>query len=155
MLVPTDSAGRKCGVDNSVINKPHLLFFDLENCIDVQVPLFGCKTPQVCVEKCPTDTFIFPGCGGNPSGAEIRQMRQKLICQMGIDVNQIDSCGQIQRHIDRGECARWYMPSKSCMYSSFFLNYFSFCLSSFYFVSVSSLLFQIDILIFIFHSYEF
>lgn len=46
LLVPTDSNGRKCGVDNEVVNKPFLVFFNLERCIDPQTPITGCRTPQ-------------------------------------------------------------------------------------------------------------
>lgn len=117
LLVPTDSEHRKCGVDNSVIDKPHLLFFDLEKCIDARVPLFGCKTTQVCVEKCPTSSFIFTECNNN---IDINQLRKQLICQLGINVND-KSCPEISTLIDDGKCARWYLPSKSCKFFSFFL----------------------------------
>lgn len=113
LLVPTDSSGRKCGVDNSVNKKPYLLFFNLERCIDARVPLFGCKTPQVCVENCPTTTFIYSEyeCNNN----KFYEMRENLICQMGVDkLNDIKSCDNIKYRIDRGDCARWYLPSNSC-----------------------------------------
>lgn len=114
LLVPTDSAGRKCGVDNSVINKPYLLFFNLERCIDARVPLFGCKTPQVCVEKCPTTAFIFNEFGCNNNNFYVT--RENLICQMGVNKFEINSCDEIKRRIDKGDCARWYLPSNSCKY---------------------------------------
>lgn len=114
LLVPTDSKGRKCGVDNDVINKPYLLFFNLEKCIDARVPLFGCKTPQVCVEQCPTSAFIYDEYSCNTS--RLPAIRSQLICQMGVDKEQITDCERLKRRINDGDCARWYLPSKSCKY---------------------------------------
>lgn len=112
LMVPTDSAGRKCGVDNGVIDKPFLLFFNLEKCIDARVPLFGCKTPQVCVEKCPTESFVFSNyqCREEMVGT----IRNQLICQMGVRKEEIRSCADIENKINKDECARWYLPSNSC-----------------------------------------
>lgn len=114
LLVPTDSKGRKCGVDNGVIDKPYLLFFNLEKCIDARVPLFGCKTPQVCVEECPKTAFIYNEFSCNTQS--FPGIWRKLICQMGIDKNQIRDCSDLNTRISRGDCARWYLPSKSCKY---------------------------------------
>lgn len=113
LLVPTDSMGRKCGVDNSVIDKPFLLFFNLQECVDPRVPLYGCKTPQVCVQKCPTTSFIhsYYQCNKNT----FNQIRSQLICQMGVQMDSIQICDDIQYRIKRGDCASWYLPSNSCM----------------------------------------
>lgn len=113
LLVPTDSKGRKCGVDNSVIDKPYLLFFNLENCIDPRVPLYGCKTPQVCVQKCPTTSFIYSHfqCNSNT----FNQIRSQLICQMDVPLDSIRNCDDIKFRINQQECASWYLPSNSCM----------------------------------------
>lgn len=123
LLVPTDSNGRKCGVDNGVIDKPYLVFFNLEKCIDPTVPLYGCQTPQVCVEKCPDQPFIFNEytCNGNT----LNNIREQLICTKDVDKqNDIKSCGDIIGLIHREQCARWYMPSKPCKF--FLLNFFKF-----------------------------
>ncbi|XP_055298799.1 choline transporter-like 2 isoform X6 [Sitodiplosis mosellana] len=109
LLVPTDSQGRKCGVDNSVINEPYLLFFNLEKCIDARVPLFGCKTPQVCVRECPTTAFIYSEYICN--SAKFYEIREKLICQKHVNKFAITDCTAIKRSIDNGDCARWYLPS--------------------------------------------
>lgn len=110
--MPTDSNGRKCGVDNGVIDKPYLLFFNLEKCIDPRVPLFGCKTPQVCVRQCPTTSFLYDPFRCNDS--TFSQIRSQLVCQMGVAVNQIKSCADIAERIRVGDCARWYLPSTPC-----------------------------------------
>lgn len=111
LMVPTDSQGRKCGVDNGVINKPYLLFFNLEECIDPRVPLFGCKTPQVCVEKCPTESFVFSEFSCNPSN--VQKIHSQLICKMGVKVE--PNCADIIEKVERKkDCARWYLPSNSC-----------------------------------------
>lgn len=113
LLVPTDSKGRKCGVDNGVIDKPYLFFFNLEKCIDARVPLFGCKTPQVCVEKCPTTSFIHDKFQCNDA-TNFEQIRENLICQMGVNKAQIRNCIEIEERVAKEDCARWYLPSKSC-----------------------------------------
>lgn len=115
LLVPTDSNGRKCGVDNGVVDLPYLLFFNLEKCIDPRVPLFGCKTPQVCVKECPSTTFIYDEYQCNERTFE--EIRQKLICQMNVNKNEIRSCGDINYQIKHEDCARWYLPSKPCKYT--------------------------------------
>lgn len=124
LMVPTDSMGRKCGVDNGVIDKPYLLFFNLEKCIDARVPLFGCKTPQVCVQQCPTTSFIHNSFQCR-DGENFQQIRNQLICQMGVNVAQIQNCQQIEERINRDDCARWYLPSKTCKYFESY-SYFLF-----------------------------
>ncbi|CAH1402978.1 unnamed protein product [Nezara viridula] len=47
ILRPTDSSGRKCGLDSEVIDRPYLFFFDLTKCADPSVVLNGCDTPQI------------------------------------------------------------------------------------------------------------
>lgn len=120
LLYPTDSKGRKCGIDNGVIDKKFLLFFNLEKCIDARVPLFGCSTPQVCVEQCPTKSFLHNeyGCNNN----NFNQIRNDLICQMGVSKSDIRNCADINNSIIREDCARWYLPSIPCKYFSGFLH---------------------------------
>lgn len=131
LLVPADSKGRKCGVDNSVIDKPFLLFFNLEKCIDPRVTLYGCKTPQVCVEQCPSTSFIYSHytCNSNTFG----QIRSQLICQMDVQMDSIRNCDDIRDRINRQDCASWYLPSNSCkkirwfQLRCYFLIYFFLC----------------------------
>lgn len=115
LLVPTDSKGRKCGVDNGVIDKPFLVFFNLEKCIDPTVPLYGCQTPQVCVEKCPEDPFLYNEYMCNPQA--LNNIRKELICTKEVDkAKEIKSCGDVNRLVQNEECARWYMPSQPCKF---------------------------------------
>lgn len=113
LMVPADSLGRKCGVDNSVIDKPYLLFFNLAECIDPLVPLRGCNTTQVCVQKCPSTSFIYSHfqCNDNT----FNQIRSQLICQMHVPMGSIQKCEDINDRINKGDCASWYLPSNSCM----------------------------------------
>lgn len=129
LLVPADSKGRKCGVDNSVIDKPYLLFFNLEKCIDPLVPLHGCKTPQVCVQKCPSTSFIYSEFQCNPS--KVAEIRSQLICQMHVQMESIQSCNDITERIKNHECASWYLPSNSCMLN-FHIILYSFVLRHYF-----------------------
>lgn len=47
LLVPKDSWGGRCGLDEHVKDKPYLFFFDLTKCFGPFVPFTGCPTPQV------------------------------------------------------------------------------------------------------------
>lgn len=58
LLVPKDSAGRRCGKDTEVLNKPYLFFHDLTQCLSPTVAFTGCPTPQVCVKGCPTQFYV-------------------------------------------------------------------------------------------------
>lgn len=137
LLVPTDSNGRKCGIDNGVVNKPYLVFFNLEKCIDPTVPIYGCQTPQVCVEQCPSTSFIYDEYKCNDG--KIPELRNQLICKLEVDKErQIQSCADISRLIQKEDCARWYLQSNSCKFFFFLLNrsfilyrsVFSFCYCS-------------------------
>jgi len=56
LIHPTDSLGNTCG-NGTLKDRPNLLFFDLTECLNPAVISLGCPTPQVCVEKCPTETL--------------------------------------------------------------------------------------------------
>ncbi|XP_038109357.1 choline transporter-like 2 isoform X3 [Culex quinquefasciatus] len=108
LLVPTDSKGLKCGVDSEVQDKPYLFFFDISECAKYDVPLYGCKTPQVCVSKCPAEQFGFELNACN--AATLDTFRSKLICDQTVPKDSL-SCSEIQDNIDRGHCARYYLKS--------------------------------------------
>ena len=52
LLSPTDSQGRRCGLDAEVRDKPYLFFFDLTKCAAPNAIATGCRTPQVCLHLC-------------------------------------------------------------------------------------------------------
>ncbi|XP_065083197.1 choline transporter-like 2 isoform X3 [Ochlerotatus camptorhynchus] len=108
LLVPTDSNGLKCGIDSEVQKEPYLVFFDITECAKYDVPLYGCKTPQVCVRECPTEDFAFDSklCNTN----NIITVRSKLICDHNVQKDQL-SCSDIQSYIERGRCAKYSLKS--------------------------------------------
>lgn len=108
LLVPTDSNGLKCGVDSEVQKEPYLVFFDISECAKYDVPLYGCKTPQVCVKECPNEDFTFVSNTCNPT--TVADIRSKLICDHSVQKNQLN-CNDIQSLIDRRRCARYYLKS--------------------------------------------
>lgn len=110
ILVPRDSKGFQCGRDSEVLDKKYLLFFDLVKCADPLVPIQGCQTTQICVEKCPNSTFVFDRSMCRSS--DVSEIRKSLICLKEIDVNSITTCDAIQKHIDEEKCAKWYMKSE-------------------------------------------
>lgn len=108
LLVPTDSKGLKCGVDSEVQDKPYLFFFDISKCANYDVPLYGCKTPQVCVRECPNEQFAFDSSSCN--AVTLEAIRTKLICDQTVQKDTL-SCSQIQENIDKGFCAKYYLKS--------------------------------------------
>jgi choline transporter-like protein 2/4/5 len=52
LLTPTDSEGRRCGLDDEVRGKPFLFYFDLTKCAAENAIIKGCPTPQVWQKLC-------------------------------------------------------------------------------------------------------
>lgn len=129
VLVPTDTEGRKCGIDSVVIDKPYLFFFDLAKCVDASVPFVGCRTPQVCVSECPKTDFLFDR---SKCLQDFDGTLNRLICRLDVDKRQLRTCNDIETHINDEKCAKWYLESKSCKYIEFsFLSHFFLLLSLF------------------------
>ncbi|CAG0884688.1 unnamed protein product [Darwinula stevensoni] len=108
LIHPTNSKGQKCGYDHGLENKSYLVFFDLTKCFHPDVLISGCKTPQVCVEKCPDKTFF----AGLPVKNESFD-RKDLICDEETDVN---VSTDLENLINEGHCARYYLKSESVAY---------------------------------------
>ncbi|XP_063707437.1 choline transporter-like 2 isoform X3 [Culicoides brevitarsis] len=110
LLVPSDSSGLRCGVDSEVLHKPYLLFFDLSKCADPKVPLTGCPTPQVCVEKCPSEKFEwrFDEC----NSGNFALHKSKLICDIKINMDDVRTCSDIEMLMSAQRCAKWYLNSQ-------------------------------------------
>lgn len=104
-MVPTDSEGRKCGIDSDVENMPYLVFFDLTKCISVST---SCNTPQVCRENCPKENFIY-----SSQSLTIEEMKAKLICTMDVNLTLIETWNEIDNLVSNEKCARWYLNSNS------------------------------------------
>ncbi|XP_063972715.1 choline transporter-like 2 [Diachasmimorpha longicaudata] len=112
LLAPTDSEGRRCGLDAQVSNKPYLFFFDLTKC-DIDKKL--CDTPQVCLEKCPGKNWIF-----NASDS-LEHIRESIICRAGVDVTNKD-INEIEHLIKVTACAPMYFKGKSIVHRCFPLD---------------------------------
>ncbi|KAH8312643.1 hypothetical protein KR044_011859 [Drosophila immigrans] len=108
LMVPTDMFNQKCGIDSSVLNKKYLFFFNLDQCIDPLVPITGCNTPQVCVESCPSQTFVWD----SMKNLNFEELKRRLICKTDADKAAIYSKADIQRAIDGNRCARYYIKSQ-------------------------------------------
>lgn len=111
LLVPSDSYGRRCGVDSEVVKKPYLLFFNIEKCISPLVPINGCPTPQVCVEECPTKSFFF--IRDKCTNLNLNEIINDLICIRGFNKQEIKTCDDVNTSVNSEHCARWYLPSDS------------------------------------------
>lgn len=120
--MPTDSQGLQCGVDSQVLGKPFLMFFDLQKCIDPLVPINGCPTPQVCVEKCPQTTFTYETGRGQCNAGNFAEIKRQLICTRSVQMDLINSCDQVETLMASDECAHWYLKSESCEFAFFGLS---------------------------------
>lgn len=108
LVVPTDSFNKKCGMDSGVLNKKYLFFFNLDKCIDPLVPITGCPTPQICIEQCPQQTFIWDTMKNQLS---LEELKSKMICLTDADKSNINSKDDAQKAINEERCARWYIKS--------------------------------------------
>lgn len=107
VLIPTDSKNRKCGVDLEVRNKPYLFFYDLDKCFNVMTPLNGCKTKQVCVEKCPEQPFVW----NDDLSDDLPKIKELIICDDDIDKTTLKSPDEALQLIREGRCSGWHLKS--------------------------------------------
>ncbi|XP_014210998.1 CTL-like protein 2 [Copidosoma floridanum] len=105
---PSDSEGRKCGIDSQVKNKPYLLFFDLTKCAKISPKDRICPTTQVCVSQCPQKNFLF-----NAGMTDVNRLKKDLICKIDVKLDKINRLDEIKMLIDHEKCARWYLESTS------------------------------------------
>ncbi|XP_037082789.1 choline transporter-like protein 4 isoform X2 [Pollicipes pollicipes] len=96
LLYPTDTAGKKCGHDPGVEDKPYLHFFDISKCANPVALIAGCPTLQVCVKKCPSTNFF-----ASPFASEeqlcVRDVRERFYCRPGVDATEEASGGGFAR----------------------------------------------------------
>ncbi|KAF2898519.1 hypothetical protein ILUMI_07651 [Ignelater luminosus] len=102
LLVPKDSQGSRCGLDSHVANKPYLFFFDLTRCLQ-SIPFTGCRTPQVCVERCPDRQFLLN------TISSYQYNPRDMICVN--NVNRPRTKEEAQMLVNEGKCAQWYLHS--------------------------------------------
>ncbi|XP_071443177.1 choline transporter-like protein 2 isoform X2 [Hetaerina americana] len=113
LVFPTDSLGQRCGIDESVKNKPHLLFFDLSKCAKPAVIVTGCPTPQICVEKCPTQDFFSGLYLENLGSFNPVEVQSQLVCWYGFKKESIRTVDQLKTAIEQQRCSPWYLKSES------------------------------------------
>lgn len=109
LVVPTDSFNKKCGTDSGVLDKKYLFFFNLDKCLDPLVPITGCPTPQICVQQCPQETFIWDVMKNQ--NIPVSQLKSRMICITEADKNALQTVEDMQKAIDEERCARYYFKS--------------------------------------------
>lgn len=107
---PADDAGRTCGIDAEVIDKPYRMYLNLNKCKSDKDsdPLSVCDSPSVCVSKCPTENFLYDK---DTKPYPLDKLKEKLICATDINLTIITSFDDIDILIGNGKCARWYLES--------------------------------------------
>uniref|UniRef100_A0A646QCM2 Choline transporter-like protein n=1 Tax=Hemiscolopendra marginata TaxID=943146 RepID=A0A646QCM2_9MYRI len=115
LAFPTDSEGNVCG-EGKFQDRPYLYFFDLTQCARPDV-VFGCPTPQVCIQKCPTTTYA--NIVSNPVDSvflelSLRDAKQsfpdRVICKYNADENR-----KMKELIGADDCAKFIFDSDPLM----------------------------------------
>lgn len=110
LLHPSDTEGRKCGIDSAVKDKKYLIFFDLSKCARISTEYRSCPTTQVCVEKCPDKNFLYNIARENLG---FNELKNQLICKTDVKLNEIYRLDQIDMLVKAEKCANWYLESTS------------------------------------------
>nr|XP_018910592.1 PREDICTED: CTL-like protein 2 isoform X1 [Bemisia tabaci] len=113
LILPSDTAGRVCGVDPEVVSRRKLFFFDLSQCAKPNVVFKGCKTPQVCVEQCPKENWAADPYINQLKPANWPTIQKQLICTKPEIANSVNSLSKLKSVIDENLCARYYIKSHS------------------------------------------
>ncbi|XP_058795857.1 choline transporter-like 2 isoform X2 [Phymastichus coffea] len=109
LVQPTDSEGRKCGIDSQVADRPYLLFFDLTKCVKISPDSYrGCPTTQVCVRDCPRQNFFFDK---TKSQLTLDELKKQLICKIEVKLDNISKIDDIEKLVNLEKCAKWYLES--------------------------------------------
>ncbi|XP_001602653.1 CTL-like protein 2 isoform X1 [Nasonia vitripennis] len=110
LLHPSDTEGRKCGIDSAVKDKKYLIFFDLSKCARISTEYRSCPTTQVCVEKCPDRNFLY---NNARETLPLAELKRQLICKIDVKLNEIYRLDQIDMLVKAEKCASWYLESTS------------------------------------------
>uniref|UniRef100_A0A4D5RA77 Choline transporter-like protein n=1 Tax=Scolopendra viridis TaxID=118503 RepID=A0A4D5RA77_SCOVI len=110
LAFPTDSEGNVCG-EGQFKDKPYLYFFDLTKCARPDV-VFGCPTPQVCVNKCPSKTVVNINSDILDKTLEIANSTnpENIICRYHVDKKK-----KMKDLIEMEECAEIIFASDPLM----------------------------------------
>ena len=120
LIHPTDSLGRTCGYSRAgaydFTNKKYLFFFDLTKCVSYTTVLTGCPTPQICVEKCPTEYFSYLQLQFVSAGDEFNaQVRKYVICREPYDVTTITNWQSLRTAVENEWCAPYTVKSSAVL----------------------------------------
>ncbi|XP_014369453.2 choline transporter-like 2 isoform X1 [Papilio machaon] len=113
LLAPIDSRGHRCGMDSGLEDRKYLMFFDLTRCLSPGTPITGCPTQQICVNKCPDETIVFPTRITN--AASFEQVRNKMVCTDDVSVSTM-TYTQALENIKAGKCASFVLRSQPVLF---------------------------------------
>ncbi|XP_040581973.1 choline transporter-like protein 2 [Lepeophtheirus salmonis] len=108
LIYPSDSNGEICGRQNNE-GRPHLLFFNLMECLRPSALTSGCPTPQVCVAECPSTIMSFW------AEAKIRDVRDKMrpYCSIRAKKEDFENDRENGKELIRNRlCPSWVLTSK-------------------------------------------
>ncbi|XP_037075365.1 choline transporter-like 2 [Pollicipes pollicipes] len=110
--MPSDTQGNICGVDKGYENKPYVFFFDLTKCALANSAIFGCATPQICVEKCPDTYFFRAPLDLLKNSAYNLTLEKELKKNLKYCLPDTDMTMPYERLADGYHCPSWYTRSR-------------------------------------------
>ncbi|XP_037075351.1 choline transporter-like 2 [Pollicipes pollicipes] len=111
-VMPSDTQGNICGVDKGYENKPYVFFFDLTKCALANSAIFGCATPQICVEKCPDTYFFRAPLDLLKNSAYNLTLEKELKKNLKYCLPDTDMTMPYERLADGYHCPSWYTRSR-------------------------------------------
>ncbi|RVE43260.1 hypothetical protein evm_012090 [Chilo suppressalis] len=112
LLAPIDSKGRRCGLDSGLENKKYLMFFNIAKCLQPGTPITGCPTPQVCVEKCPSETILFET---KLTPSTFNTLRNSMVCTDEVNMNLL-TYDQAITYMREEKCASYVLRSEPVLF---------------------------------------
>ncbi|KAK7580290.1 hypothetical protein V9T40_000919 [Parthenolecanium corni] len=109
---PKDSHGRTCGIDEDVKDNKYLLFYDITKCVSFSVFLFGCPTKQICIKRCPDESWFSDYWIENPP-LNWRNVQEKLICEDPAVAKSVNSKEALQAVMKNEKCAPYYVNTSA------------------------------------------
>ena len=106
LAAPTDYAGRLCGIDEDVRDKPYLLVLDLKNCTGLNLE---CLSPSTCVSECPNENYIYKR---ETNTESLEMVKGKMFCTNDVNLTYITSFDQLDILISHKKCSKWYLKSQ-------------------------------------------
>jgi len=113
VIYPTNSKGEVCG-RGDMADRKLLMIYDLTKCLNVAVMVTGCPTQQVCVAKCPDETFS-PREQLQMDDPDEDRIKKKMIDYCQPNRTEEIKAKSVKTLIDEEICPAWYIKSTAIL----------------------------------------